>query len=132
GVITATTNYDWSLPGGLDAGKDGKYFTSDDRELKGGFLIWHIDESVIRQNLTFNTINANILRRGIDLEEADGAQDIGNATNNLFLESVVGGTSFDFWWSGNNYTVITQQGDSLRSYVNRFAPNTRPSTTSNT
>lgn len=132
GVITATTNYDWALPGGLDAGKDGKYFTSDDRELNGGFLIWHIDESVIRQNLRSNTINANILRKGIDLEEADGAQDIGNATNNLFLESVVGGTSFDFWWSGNNYTVITQQGDSLRSYVNRFAPNTRPSTTSNT
>jgi M6 family metalloprotease-like protein len=131
GVLTAVSNYDWALPGGLDAGNDGKYFTADDRLLNGGMLIWHIDESVIQSQIGLNRINANSDRRGVFLVEADGAQDIGQATNNIFLSNVVGGTAFDFWWSGNNYTVITERGDSLRVYENRFAPDTRPSTQTN-
>ncbi len=131
GVLTATSNYDFALPGGLDPGRDGDYFTNDDRLLNGGILIWHIDETIINQGLGNNRINANVYRRGVDLEEADGAQDIGNSTDNIFLESVIGGTAFDMWWSGNNYTVITENGDSLRQYNNRFAPDTRPSTASN-
>ena len=131
GVITAVSNYDWALPGGLDAGNDGKYFTADDRLLNGGMLIWHIDESVINSQIGQNRVNANPDRRGVALVEADGAQDIGNATNNIFLSNVVGGTAFDFWWSGNNYTVITERGDSIRVYENRFAPDTRPSTNTN-
>lgn len=131
GVLTATSNYDFALPGGLDPGKDGNYFTNDDRLLNGGILIWHIDEAIINQELSNNRINANVYRRGVDLEEADGAQDIGISTDNIFLESVIGGTAFDMWWSGNNYTVITENGDSLRLYKNRFAPDTRPSTASN-
>ncbi|TNE71881.1 T9SS type A sorting domain-containing protein [bacterium] len=131
GVIIATNNYDWALPGGLDVGNDGDYFTADDRLLNGGILIWHIDEAIINSGLISNTINSNVYRKGVDLEEADGAQDIGNSTNNLFLESVVGGTAYDFWWSGNNYTVISEEGDSLRAYQNRFAPDTRPSTVTN-
>ncbi|NCQ10993.1 MAG: T9SS type A sorting domain-containing protein [Bacteroidetes bacterium] len=131
GVITEVSNYDWALPGGLDAGNDGKYRTADDRLLNGGMLIWHIDESVINSQIGQNRVNANSGRRGVFLVEADGAQDIGNATNNIFLSNVVGGTAFDFWWSGNNYTVITERGDSIRVYENRFAPDTRPSTKTN-
>jgi len=131
GVITNVSNYDWALPGGLDAGNDGDYFTDDDRLLNGGMLIWHIDESVINSQIGQNRVNANFDRRGVFLVEADGAQDIGNATNNIFLSNVVGGTAFDFWWSGNNYTVITERGDSIRVYENRFAPDTRPSTKTN-
>jgi hypothetical protein len=131
GVLTATSNYEFALPGGRDPGRDGDYFTNDDRLLNGGILIWHIDENIINQGLSNNRINANVYRKGVDLEEADGAQDIGNSTDNIFLESVIGGTAFDMWWSGNNYTVITENGDSLRQYKNRFAPDTRPSTASN-
>ena len=43
------SNFDWSLPGGLDFGPDEKEGTEDDRELNGGLLIWHIDEGVIQR-----------------------------------------------------------------------------------
>lgn len=41
-----------------------------------GLLIWHIDDSVIADNLLFNTVNADATHKGIDLEEADGIQDL--------------------------------------------------------
>lgn len=41
-----------------------------------GLLIWHIDESVIADNILFNTVNADATHKGIDLEEADGIQDL--------------------------------------------------------
>ena len=67
GVVTDVSELDWSLPGGFD----GTTF------FDGGILIWHIDEAVIAQGLQTNGVNANPLRRGVDLEEADGSQDIG-------------------------------------------------------
>ena len=42
-----------------------------------GLMIWHIDESVIDQNLEANRINTDPDRFGVYLEEADGAVDIG-------------------------------------------------------
>jgi len=36
-----------------------------------GLLIWHIDERIINENLATNTVNADLNRRGVDLEEAD-------------------------------------------------------------
>lgn len=57
-VITRVDEYDFGLPG-------------------SGILIWHIDETVILENIGANRVNANPDRRGVDLEEADGAQDIG-------------------------------------------------------
>src|SRR5690554_1100392 len=44
GVLVDVDNFDWSLPGGYDIGKDNKEGTADDRYLNGGILIWHIDE----------------------------------------------------------------------------------------
>ncbi|MBI4530023.1 MAG: VCBS repeat-containing protein, partial [Candidatus Latescibacteria bacterium] len=43
-----------------------------------GILIWHIDESVIAAHQNDNALNNDPLHRGIDLEEADGYEDIGN------------------------------------------------------
>jgi M6 family metalloprotease-like protein len=43
-----------------------------------GILIWHIDESVVAAHRDDNAINDDPLHRGIDLEEADGYEDIGN------------------------------------------------------
>jgi len=37
---------------------------------QGGLAIWHIDESVISQNLSFNLVNADETHKGVDLEEA--------------------------------------------------------------
>jgi len=130
GVVTDVSNFDWSLPGGLDPGTDKSTGTPDDRLLNGGMLIWHIDEAVIRQEINAQSVNNNPDRRGIDLEEADGAQDIGRAASSTF-DRQARGTAFDFWWKGNNASVITLDNDTLSFYQNRFGPDTRPANGSN-
>jgi hypothetical protein len=130
GVLVEADHYDWSLPGGIDAGADGELETSADTILNGGILIWHIDDSVIRANADDNAINADAQRRGIDLEEADGAQDIGRTDADQLTGLSPNGSPYDFWWSGNDYAVVTQT-DTLRLYQNRFGPDTHPATNSN-
>lgn len=130
GTIINVSNFDWSLPGGLDIGIDEEEGTEDDRELNGGILIWHIDEAVINQQLQNGKVNVNPLRRGIDLEEADGAQDIGRDAG-LLDNSASFGYAFDFWWSGNNYRVITSTGTES-FYDNTFSPSSTPNNNSNT
>ena len=130
GVLVNADNFDWSLPGGLDVGADGEAGTQDDRILNGGIAIWHIDEAVIENQINSQGINTSINRRGVDLEEADGAQDIGNPANQNF-SAQARGTAFDLWWNGNNARVITQQGDTLQFYENRFGNTTRPDNKSN-
>jgi hypothetical protein len=120
GVIVDASNYDFSLPGGSD----------DERELNGGILIWHIDESVIEQKLGHSGINNNPDRRAVNLQEADGAQDIGRPITSGLFQNEANGSAFDFWWNGNNATVITQ-ADSIRLYQNRFGPDTTPNNQSN-
>ncbi len=118
GVITGVNNYDWALPGGYDE--------AEERNLNGGILIWHIDESVIRRSINRNRINANPDHRGIELKEADGAQDIGRPTEVGLSDNNPNGWPFDFWWNGNNASVTTQSG-TISLYENRFAPDTTPS-----
>ncbi|RMF60238.1 MAG: hypothetical protein D6748_04560, partial [Calditrichaeota bacterium] len=65
----------------------------------GGILIWHIDETVIEANRSTNRINADPNHRGVDLEEADGSQDIGAEFD--FLSGGSGseiGTALDPWY----------------------------------
>ncbi|MDX1671670.1 MAG: T9SS type A sorting domain-containing protein [Balneolaceae bacterium] len=130
GVLENVDQFDWSLPGGLDRGGDGEKDTPDDRILNGGMLIWHIDEAVIRSEIASQTVNADPDRRGVDLEEADGSQDIGSTNGNLNGQ-FSRGTPFDFWWRGNNASVVTREGDTLSFYENRFGPDTRPDNSSN-
>ncbi|MDI6802843.1 MAG: T9SS type A sorting domain-containing protein [Bacteroidota bacterium] len=112
GVVTDIDEFDWSLPGGVT--KDGKFFD-------GGILIWHIDENVIDANYASNTINADPKRRGVDLEEADGSQDLGQSYGMLNPGSgSEDGTSLDFWFSGNSAPV----------YKNKFSQNTHPNSMS--
>ncbi len=113
GSVTAVEDFDWSLPGGVD--NAGTFYD-------GGILIWHIDESVIASDLATNTINANPSRRGVDVEEADGSQDIGQEYG--FLSAGGGsenGTALDFWYQGNSSPVNK----------NTFGANTYPPTLSN-
>jgi hypothetical protein len=114
GVITDVSNPDWSLPGGVS--QDGEFFD-------GGILIWHIDEVVIARGLATNGVNADPLRRGVDLEEADGSQDIGQEYG--FLDPGSGsesGTALDFWFAGNPAPVNR----------NEFSPTSLPDSRSNT
>ncbi len=104
GVVIDVDEFDWALPG-------------------NGILIWHIDENIISQRIAQNKINSDKYLRGVDVEEADGVQDIGEKFYTIFGDEVIGeGTELDLWYSGN----------SSKLYKNRFDKNSRPSTTSNT
>ncbi len=104
GVITDVDEFDWAVPG-------------------NGILIWHIDENVIKEKIADNKINAEIKRRGVDVEEADGIQDIGTEYFDVLSQSYLsrGASEEDFWHAGNK----------TRYYKNRFAPDTKPNTNSN-
>lgn len=130
GVVTDVSNYDFALPGGPAQVLDDTD-QNDDRILNGGILIWHIDEGIIRQRLAENKgINDDPMEKGVKLMEADGAQDIGRPTAIGFFENEVNGSAFDFWWSGNDASVITPT-QTITLYENRFGPTTIPNNDSN-
>ena len=52
--------------------------------MNGGILIWHVDERVLARTLDYDQVNANEDRRGVDLEEGDGAQDSSGKSAGLF------------------------------------------------
>lgn len=124
GVVVDVSNYDFALPGGLVDNNE------TERLLNGGILIWHIDESVIRQKLGRTGINSNPERRAVNLKEADGAQDIGRPVTIGLFQNEINGSAFDFWWSGNNATVISPTGE-ITLYQNRFGTDTLPDNSSN-
>jgi hypothetical protein len=97
GTVTDVEDLDWSLPGGVD--NNGVFYD-------GGILIWHIDETVIATGLATNNVNGDAERRGIDLEEADGSQDLGQEYG-LFSAGSGSetGTALDFWYKGNNSPI---------------------------
>jgi M6 family metalloprotease-like protein len=120
GVITQVDEYDFGLPYAI--GENNRVLPAN------GILIWHIDEGVIRKNYAGNRVNADPAKRGVDLEEADGAQDIGRLYG--FLDPGSGaenGIAEDAWWKSN--PVITQFLRKDRPV--EFGPATTPNTASN-
>ncbi|MCU0407047.1 MAG: T9SS type A sorting domain-containing protein, partial [Ignavibacteriaceae bacterium] len=104
GVIIDVDEFDWAVPG-------------------NGIVIWHIDENVINEKIAENKVNTDKTRRGVDVEEADGVQDIGEVFYTIFGDQVIGeGTEEDFWHNDNPATL----------FKNRFAKDTRPNTLTNT
>jgi hypothetical protein len=122
GVVVGVDQYDFALPGGLD---------EDGIPLVGGMLIWHVDERIIARSLSSNSVNADARRRGVDLEEADGAQDIGFPFGGIFGPSFDLGSPFDFFYEGNPVVTRTASGRDVRLYENRFAPDTHPASSPN-
>ncbi len=114
GSVIDVEDFDWALPGSSEAGEEYR---------GGGIVIWHIDEEVIARGLVDNSVNANANRRGIDLEEADGSQDIGRVYDLLQAGS---GTEFgsplDSWYDGNPSPA----------YKNVFDRNSYPNSNGNT
>jgi hypothetical protein len=116
GTVVDVDEFDWSLPGLIN--KDNNYH--------GGILIWHIDETVIEKNIAADAINADENHRGVDLEEADGSQDLGQSYG--FLDAGSGsedGSPLDYWAldnmnSGNNPI-----------YKNVFSETSHPNSLSN-
>jgi len=108
GVVTDADEYDWALP------RDTTYF--------GGILIWHIDESVIDQNIATNTVNANPSHRGVALEEASGANQIGKYIQSIFGSYYYDGSPYDFWYGGNPI-----RASAFKVGGNNFTPTSLPS-----
>ncbi len=109
GVVVRVDEYDFGLPG-------------------SGILIWHIDESVIREKLPENRINTDFFHRGVDLEEADAAQDIGRFYG--FLSPGYGaenGIQEDAWYAENPIPTLVNKTEAVI-----FGPETMPSTASYT
>jgi M6 family metalloprotease-like protein len=72
-----------------------------------GVLIYHVDESKIAAGLAANVVNGDVARKGIDLEEADGIQDLDDPPTALNA-----GSPDDTYREG---------------WRTRFAPDTNPS-----
>ncbi|MCP5062922.1 MAG: hypothetical protein GY936_10705, partial [Ignavibacteriae bacterium] len=69
-----------------------------------------------------NKINADKNRRGIDLEEADGIQDIGEEFQTIFGDIIIAeGEENDLWFAENQSEF----------YTNQFNGSTKPNTNSN-
>ncbi|NND71716.1 MAG: hypothetical protein HKN43_09055 [Rhodothermales bacterium] len=122
GVVVGVDNYDWALPGGAD---------TEGIEYRGGALVWHIDERIIRSSLATNSVNADPEARGIDLEEADSAVDLGFPPLNPFAPPFDLGTPFDYFYEGNPVTVVTATGTEIVLYENRFGGDTFPNSNNN-
>ena len=105
GVITSIPNYNLGLPG-------------------SGLLIWHIDEKIINDGINSYSVNSNRELRGIDLEEADGAQDMGFVTN--LLTDPSSGYWGDMWFAQNLEYYRANSTNSMN-----FSSFTYPNTKSN-
>ncbi|MEM6644844.1 MAG: hypothetical protein AAF730_01190 [Bacteroidota bacterium] len=121
GVVIDVDNYDWALPGALD---------EDDVVRNGGLLIWHIDEARIRNGLVTNRVNTDGLR-GIDLEEADSAEDLGTSSAGTLGPQLEFGTPFDYYYEGNPVLAVTAFGNEIQLYENRFGADTFPNSNTN-
>jgi len=109
GVVTAITDYDLGLPA-------------------SGLLIWHIDENKISSGLDNYLVNGDRANRGVDLEEADGAQDIGFPSIFLFSDPSAGYFG-DVWFKGN--PEYERANPSMEGLAPEFGTFTYPSTVSN-
>ena len=71
-----------------------------------GLLVWHIDEQQVEARMPYNKVNADKYHKGVDLEEADGIQDMDRT--DYSPESY--GTPFDSFREGNNssFTPYTE------------------------
>jgi hypothetical protein len=103
GVVVDVDEFDWAVPG-------------------NGIVIWHIDEKIINEKWATNEINADKNMRGVDVEEADGIQDIGRQFQTIFGDIVIGEGSYeDFWFSKNDSKL----------FANKFDSKSLPNTNSN-
>ena len=85
-------------------------------------------KELIYSNLNSYSINVDIRSRGIDLEEAYGAQDLGYISDHIFFDPS-NGYFGDMWFKGNNqYELANPNMVGLKP---EFGPSTFPNTNSN-
>ena len=114
GVIVSVSNYDAGIPG-------------------SGLLIWHINESVVKEFYSTNRINTDKENRGVDLEEGDGSQDIGEEFG--FLQPGGGsenGTPWDPFYAKNPaWYFQNPDWEADADSTVAFTPETSPNSNSN-
>ena len=109
GVITGIPGYDLGMPA-------------------AGFLIWHIDENRIQAGLNDYSVNRDLNMLGIDLEEADGAQDLGYPSFFMFTDPSAGYFG-DMWFNGNK--EYERANPEMGGLPPTFSPYTFPNTNAN-
>ncbi len=108
GVLLSVPNYDWGLPG-------------------AGILIWHVDERIIREKGGEQAINDDPRNMAVKIEEADGAQDIGQTYTLLeagYQKDL--GWLADFWFR-NRPTYL----EGFERYTNEFSSRSIPASRAN-
>lgn len=90
---------------GYDAGLQGCLGFSGE---KGGIAIWHIDNSILSTCLFNNNCNSNEGHKLVDLEEADGKQDLDTLTGTSKLQ--------DLFYEGNNSAFTDTSNPNSRLY----------------
>jgi hypothetical protein len=117
GVVINVDEYDWAIPNSISVEN-----TPYDPKPGGGIVIWHIDEDIITERIGEDKINVDKNFRGVDVEEADGVQDIGEKFSTVFGDEIIGeGFVEDFWYVANPSAL----------YENKFSKDTRPNTNTN-
>ena len=109
GVVTGIPNYDLGMPA-------------------TGLLIWHIDENRIQAGISNYSVNSDLNGQGIDLEEADGAQDIGHPSFFMFTDPSAGYFG-DMWFNGNK--EYERANPEMTDQLPAFSPYTFPATDAN-
>ena len=95
---------------------------------ESGILIWHIDETIINSGISSYSINSDLYLKGVDLEEADGAQDIGFISFDIFNDPTSGWFG-DMWFRGNSQYNFANPN--MNGLAPLFGPETFPSTMAN-
>ena len=113
GVLIKLPNYDLGLPA-------------------SGLLIWHIDERLINNGINSYEINKDLSKLGVDLEESDGAQDIGFDSFFMFDDPSAGYFG-DMWFAENQeyYRANSQSEGILPVFNSQTYPNTNSNDGSN-
>jgi len=113
GVILGPMNIPADVTDSLGMAPDTLGRHEQDYLLPGeGILIWHIDNAALAQNFSYCYACVNVLpgRRSVDVEEADGIEDLGD----IYSVEWTGG-QYDYWFKGG---------------YSHFGPETDPSTAS--
>lgn len=113
GVLVEVGNLDFALPG-------------------SGLLVWHVDHrAATAEAVEANTVNDDPQRRGVDLEEGDGVQDLGRDYGLFSPRGSVGLGGPDDPWQQPNTGWIYVNGASYGASDVSLAWDTEPSTATN-
>ncbi|MEW6686118.1 MAG: FG-GAP-like repeat-containing protein [Candidatus Edwardsbacteria bacterium] len=105
GVLVKFDDYDYSLPLSSNLVEDPHF------KNQGGLLIWHIDEQLIAERWSTNSLAVGKIK-AIDLEEADGIQDLERWGGSPY-ETYASG--YDCFYDPNNTAFTSSSTPNSRS-----------------